>query len=124
VDRILIEGLRCSATIGVTAAERRRRQRLLLDLALLKSLAQAGKRDNVSLTVDYAGATALAKRCVEDRPYRVVEAVAEQVAAALLKAFPVEAVRVRVRKFSVPQAESVGVEVTRRRRGGRGTKKL
>ena len=115
-DHILIEGLRCFAYVGVPEAERRHRQRLLLDIALETSLAKAGRTDDVRATVDYAHAAMLAKRIAEERPYRLVEAIAERAAAALLKAFSsVESVTIRVRKLSVPQAESVGVEITRRR---------
>ncbi|MBI4226896.1 MAG: dihydroneopterin aldolase [Candidatus Omnitrophica bacterium] len=84
-DRILIEGLRCQAHVGVTVEERRRRQRLLLDLTLATPLARAGQRDDLTATVDYARAAALAKRIAEGRPAKLVEAIAERVAAALLR---------------------------------------
>lgn len=112
----MIEGLRCWAHVGVPEEERRHRQRLLLDITLETPLARAGKRDDVRATVDYAAAAALAKKITEGRPYKLVEAIAERIAAALLKSFTVDAVSVRIRKFSVPQAESVGVEITRRKR--------
>ncbi len=112
-DRILIEGLRCFAYVGVPEHERRYRQRLVLDITLVTPLAKAGRSDDFKATVDYAKAAMLAKRITEERPYKLVEAIAERVAAALLKSFRVEAVTIRVRKFSVPQAESVGVEIRR-----------
>ena len=117
-DRVVIEGLRCMAHVGVTQAERRTRQRLLLDLALELPLAKAGQRDVMTLTVDYARAAALAKGVAEQGGgYRLVEAVAEKVAGTLLKTFPlVVTITVRVRKFSVPGAASVGVEIVRKRR--------
>lgn len=119
MDRILIEGLRCWACVGVPEWERRHRQRLLLDITLVCPLERAGTTDDVRATVDYAAAAALAKALTEGRAYQLVEAVAERVAAALLKKFRVETVTIRVRKFSVPQAGSVGVEVTRTTRKGR-----
>ena len=115
-DRVMIEGLRCWAHVGVPEEERRHRQRLLLDITLETSLAKAGRSDNFRDAVDYAAAAALAKKIAEERPYTLVETIAERVAAALLKSFTVDAVSVRIRKFSVPQAESVGVEITRTRR--------
>ncbi len=115
-DRVVIEGLRCRARVGVTAGERRRRQRLVLDVTLATPLACAGRRDDLTATVDYAAAAALARRVAEATPFVLVEAIAERTAAALLKGFPVQAVEVRVRKFSVPGADSVGVVITRARR--------
>ncbi len=115
-DRVIIEGLRCFAHVGVPEAERRYRQRLLLDITLELPLARAGKRDDMRATVDYAAAVALAKRLTEERPYKLVEAIAERLATALLRAFPtVSSVSIRLRKFSIPQAGSVGVEITRPR---------
>lgn len=114
-DQIVIEGLRCWAHVGVSEEERRHRQRLLLDITVEMPLATAGRMNHVRATVDYAAAVMLAKRTAEGKPYRLVEAIAERVATALLKTFRVESVTIRIRKFSVPQAESVGVEITRRR---------
>lgn len=114
-DRIVIEGLRCWAYVGVPEEERRRRQRLLLDITLETPLARAGRTDNVRATVDYAAAAILAKRIAEGKPYKLVEAIADRVATALLKTFRVTAVTIRIRKCSVPQAESVGVEIIRSR---------
>ena len=114
-DRVVIEGLRCRVRVGVTAGERRRRQRLVLDITFVTQLARAGRRDDLTATVDYAAAAALARLVAEATPFVLVEAIAERTAAALLKEFPVPAVEVRVRKFSVPGADSVGVVITRRR---------
>ena len=116
-DRIVIDGLRCMVHVGVPDAERRPRQRLLLDITLETPLARAGKQDDMRATVDYAAAAALAKKITEERSYKLVEAIAERVVAALLTRFrTVTAVSVGIRKFSVPHAESVGVEITRSQR--------
>ena len=114
-DCIVIEGLRCWAHVGVPEAERRYRQRLLLDITLTTSLAKAGRSDNFRDTGDYAAVAATAKSIVEGKPYHLVEAIADRVASALLKQFAVTSVTIRIRKFSVPQAESVGVEIMRKR---------
>lgn len=113
MDRILIEGLRASAHIGVTAAERRRRQRVEMDLELALDLRRAGRQDRVEATVDYAAAARLARALLEGRPYRLVEAAAEAIVDALLRRFRPRQVRVRIRKFSVPGSRSVGVEIIR-----------
>ena len=52
-DRIIIEDLEVRARIGVTAAERRKPQRLLITMEVLKSLASAGKTDDLRKTIDY-----------------------------------------------------------------------
>lgn len=115
MDRVLVEGLAVRARVGVQEWERRRRQKVLLDLELALDLRKAGRRDRVEETVDYAAVARAAKRTAEGKSYRLVEALAEAVAAEILAGFSVREVRVRARKFSVPGACSVGVEITRSR---------
>ena len=113
-DRVIIEGLKCQARVGVTEAERRQPQELLVDITFPMSLAKAGQHDDLSATIDYAAAAALTQQVASAKPYNLVEAVAESIAAALLKQFPlVQSVELRIRKFSVPSAASVGVSTVR-----------
>ena len=112
-DRILIKGLLCRAHVGVPAAERRRRQKMLLDLELGLDLRKAGRSDRVEHTVDYAAVAREVKKWVEGRPFILVEAMAESAAGLILKRFRVKEVTVRIRKFSVPGTRSVGVAITR-----------
>ena len=115
MDKVLIEGLRCKARVGVLDWERERRQPIELDLELGLDLKPAGQRDQVEKTIDYAAVAAEVKRLVERGSFRLAEAVAEQTAQLLLKNFKADWVRVWVRKFSVPGTKSVGAEVTRGR---------
>ena len=116
MDSVLIEGLRVRAHVGVPVEERQNRQSLVLDLEMGLDLASAGRSDRVDQTVDYAAVARQVKQLVEAGSFRLVEAVAEQAAQAVLRSFRADWVRVRVRKFSVPGAASVGVEVTRGKR--------
>lgn len=113
LDWILIEELECRAHVGVPDEERKRRQKLLVDLELGLDLRKAGKNDRVEDTVDYASAARAVRRFIEDGSFQLVEAVAEGAAALLLERFPIKEARVRVRKFSVPGTRSVGVSVSR-----------
>ena len=115
MDRILIEGLTCLAHVGVSESERRRRQRILIDLELSLDLLPAGRSDRIEQTVDYAAVVHRVKAIVEGSGFRLVEAMADAVAQVLLREFALQAVRVMIRKFSVPGAESVGVEMVRSR---------
>ena len=114
-DSVLIEGLLCRVHVGVPESERRRRQRVLIDLELGLDLKKAGQRDRVEDTVDYAAVAREVKRLVESRSFKLVETMAEAVAQAVRGRFELKQVRVRIRKFSVPGAASVGVEITRGR---------
>ena len=118
-DRILIPEIPLQARVGCTADERRAPQPILVDIELRCDVAPAAKADSVAIAIDYVGVRAEAERVVCERPYALIETIAESVAAALLDAFSAERVVVRVRKpsalaeFGVPWA---GVEVVRSRR--------
>lgn len=119
-DRILLEGLAFYAYHGVRSEEKTLGQRFELDLALELDLSRAGSIDDLSLTVDYGEAYRVVREQVEGTSRDTLEAVAEQVAAALLRHFPlVDAVSVRVKKPGVPipgaHLNWAAVEIDRRR---------
>jgi dihydroneopterin aldolase/2-amino-4-hydroxy-6-hydroxymethyldihydropteridine diphosphokinase len=103
---------------GVLPEERDRGQEFVVDVDLQADLGPAGRTDDLAATVDYRRVYELVREVVEGPPRRLLEAVAEAVAARLLDLEPVEAVRVRVRKPSVPlpgPVDSAAVEIVRRR---------
>ena len=120
MDRIVVPELRLQARVGVGEEERARPQRVVLRVELRLDLGPAGASDALSDTVDYEAVCELAERIVRSRPFELIEAMAEEVAAALLDELDVREARVRVRKpgalarWGVPFAE---VEVRRRRDG-------
>jgi len=111
----LIEGLRCQAHVGVPLKERRRLQPVQIDLKLQLNLRPAGRLDRVDKTLDYAAVAQEVKALIRSRSFHLVEALAESIAKRLLQKFKPASVRVRIRKFSVPSATSVGVSITRLR---------
>ncbi len=113
MDKVRIKGLVCRAHVGVPEAERRKRQKILIDLELELDLKKAGRSDRVEYPVDYAAVAREVKEWVEGRPFVLVEAIAESAAGRVLGRFKVKQAMVRVRKFSVPGTCSVGVEITR-----------
>ncbi len=119
MDKILIKGLESFACVGVPAEERKHPQRILMDLEMELDLEKAGRLDDVAHTLDYARVVEEIQVFLQGRSFRLVEALAHQVAHRVMDRFSPERVRLRVRKFSVPGTQSVGVEVARVKRGGR-----
>lgn len=113
MDAVFIQGLEVQAHLGVSDEERSRLQRVLIDLQLGLDLKEAASCDRVEATVDYAALAQEVKRLVEGRPFQLVEAMAESVANLILHRFAVAEVNVKIRKFSVPGAESIGVQLVR-----------
>jgi dihydroneopterin aldolase len=119
MDRIVVPGLPLRARVGVEDAERAAEQEIVVEVELGLDLGPAGRSDDLAHTVDYDTVCDVVARAVGARAFRLVEAVAEESARALLAAFgEVTEVRVQVRKPGALRARGVpyaAVEVTRRR---------
>ncbi len=123
-DRIALRGMRFLGRHGVTLEERLEPQPIEVDVELEADLSAPAASDELADTIDYAGIFELVRGIVEERSFRLIEALAGEVATAVLAAHVgdeprLEAVEVRVRK---PQAPLPGtfeaVEVAVRRQGG------
>ena len=122
-DEILLEGLRFYAYHGVNPEERALGQRFTVDVVLAADLRPAGQSDDLADTVSYSAVYKVVRGIVEGEPRKLIEAVAEEIAAAILTGFPsVEQVTVTVRKPEVPMKGSMldaaGVRITRSRADG------
>jgi dihydroneopterin aldolase len=116
-DTILVDGIEVPAALGVSAAERRMRRPVRIDLELGFDLRQAGRSDRVKDTVDYSDVYRVVERVAGGGEHRLVEALGERVATALLSELPISWVRIAVRKPK-PVAgvlEHAGVRITRHR---------
>jgi len=96
--RVELVGLELPGSHGVEEEERRREQPFVYDLWLDVSEPAA---DRIEATVDYRQVAELVREVSESRQFRLLEVLAGEVADALLERFPVESVRIRVRKPEV-----------------------
>jgi dihydroneopterin aldolase len=116
-DVILLEGIQIPAALGVTAAERRMRRPVLLDVEVARDLRAAGRSDRIRDTLHYKRIFEVVEDVAANQEHKLVEALAERIARAVLGKFDAEAVTVTVRKPK-PIAgvlDHAGVRVTRRR---------
>jgi dihydroneopterin aldolase len=122
-DEILLEGMRFYAYHGVNPEERALGQRFLVDVVLAVDLRRPGQSDDLADTVSYSAVYKLVRGIVEGEPRNLIEAVAEEIAAAILMGFShVARVTVTVRKPEVPMKGSLldaaGVRITRSQADG------
>lgn len=113
-DKLVIHDLAAACRIGVSEEERAAPQTLWVDLELAIDAPRAAARDDVHAALDYAKLVAVVKERVEHRPYHLLEAVAEEVAALILREFDTPEVEVRVKKRALPGIDYAAVEVKRR----------
>jgi dihydroneopterin aldolase len=113
MDKIIIQDLEVNAHIGVTEAERAQPQRLLITVELERDLAKAGRTDAEAATTPYDLVANAIRQVATARPHKLIEAVAEEIAGAILMRRQAVAVTVQVKKFSVPGTHHVAVEIRR-----------
>jgi FolB domain-containing protein len=117
-DSIRLEGLELQAHIGVPEEERASPQQLTFNLTLWPMRSSRDLGDEIERAVNYATVCEEVKKFVEQRRDRLIETLADALAARLLDAFEIRRITIEVRKFILPEVEFVSVTVTRERREG------
>lgn len=113
-DRVLIEGLTISTTIGVYDWEKKIKQKLILDLEMAWDNQPAGKSDDVALCLDYFKVSQAITSLVEANKFELIECVAERVAELVIQLFSVNWLRVKVSKpGAITNATNVAVVIER-----------
>lgn len=117
LDRIRIRDLRARCRVGVTAAERRLPQDVLITVTMHADLQKACQSDNLRDTVDYkAVKKAILSEC-EGRAFKLIERMAQRVAELALADDRVRCVDVVIQKHGALRfARCSEVEITRVRK--------
>lgn len=113
MDKIVIQDLEVQTRVGVTEAERAQVQRLLVTVRMERDLAEAGRNDDMAATTDYTAVVEMIGALLAERSRNLIESVAHDIAEAILSHQLAKAVTVEVKKFSVPGARHVAVEIQR-----------
>lgn len=104
---------------GVLPEETRLGQRFRVSIIAETNLRSAGMTDDLKETVSYAEIFSLCQKIVEKQTYKLIEAVAENIAESILEHFnKVERVTVKVIKPDPPipgHYHSVAIEIMRGR---------
>ncbi len=112
-DRLLISDLLTSCRVGVTGWEQARPQPIWIDVELQVDAARAAATDDLQHAIDYAHLVTLVREAVQVKVYKLLETMAEEVAALILKEFHPPQVIVRVKKRALPDVGYTAVEVIR-----------
>ena len=115
-DAIHLANVLLAARIGVTDAERAEPQRLGLFLTLHLSARCEAFADDLAHTANYSAVRRTALAIAAERPRRLLETLAADLAAGVLAGFPAgAAVGVELRKWVLPDTDFVAVRLFRRR---------
>ena len=113
LDKLVITGLAVECRIGVFEWEQKTLQPISIDVELAIDAKQAAASDDVRSAVDYGKLVTSVKQRVQSRPYHLLETMAEDIAALVLKEFAAPQVVVRVTKRALPGIAAAAVEVKR-----------
>ena len=118
-DSIRLAGMVFYGFHGIDPAEQELGQRFVVDLEVETDLRPAGRSDDPADTVNYSRMYRLVKETMEGPSHKLLESLAETIAAGILEGFAVDSVTVVVKKPEVPMKGSIlshaSVEISRRR---------
>jgi len=98
-DRLHLQGLELECIVGVRPPERKRPQRIRLDVTLGLDLSGAGRSGRISHTIDYGRVAEELQTLLRFRAYRLIEMATEELSAMLFAAHPLlEELEIRLEK--------------------------
>lgn len=117
MDKVLIEGLRVNAVIGVFEWERQIEQPVLIDLVMSVDTRAAAVSDDIQDAVNYALVAEQVADLTKSLKPQLIETLANKMAELILNHFSaVQTVQVRIKKpLAVKGAQAVGIEIIRER---------
>lgn len=117
MDKVLIEGLRVNAVIGVFEWERQIEQPVLIDLVMSVDTRAAALSDDIQDAVNYALVAEQVAELTKSLKPQLLETLANKMAELILNNFSaVQTVQVKVKKpLAVKGAQAVGIEIIRER---------
>jgi dihydroneopterin aldolase len=113
MSRISIIDLEVFYRVGVPDAERSPPQRLLLTVEMESDFSVAAKSDGIADTIDYFAVTQSLLKFGDGRSWKLIEKLAADIADAILAEFKPAGVSVEVKKFIIPQARYVSVDLAK-----------
>jgi FolB domain-containing protein len=117
-DRVHLKGLELECIVGVRPHERKRPQRVYVDVSMGVDTSHAGRSARIALTVDYARVADEICTLLRFREYRLIEMATEELCAMLFAAHPVlTLVELRLEKPDALRGRALAgaVSVTRTR---------
>jgi dihydroneopterin aldolase len=102
MDVIKLSNIVFYAHHGYYEAERELGQRFEVDIEVDCDLHDQVTNDDLKSTIDYRHLYAIAKDAFENNKFKLLETVANRIAAQIVQIEPVQAVLIRVRKPHVP----------------------
>lgn len=116
MDKIIIKNLKVEGLLGIHQQEQETPQAIQINVVMSVDISGAAAQDDIHQTVNYSTIAKQIVSRVESTHYYTVEALISSLADLILENERVRKVWLRVEKTeAVTRADSVGVEITRKR---------
>lgn len=113
-DLVLVEGLEVPAVIGIFDWEQSIQQPLVIDVAVAWDNRVPAMSGSIHDALDYDRLSRSIQGWIQEKPYGLIEEVAEMLAQQIIQEFKVTAVQLKVAKpTAVKAAQTVAVKITR-----------
>ena len=116
MDKIRLLNLKIPAKHGAYELEKDKEGLFELDIEMFTDLSLPGSSDDLTDTVNYDEAVSLIREIFTEKEYNLIEAVGETICSRLLEQYPIQKVRIKIRKPHAPimaNLDTVEVELTR-----------
>lgn len=117
-DKILIQALEVFCIIGTLPRERKKKQKIVIDVEFPAPIRKAATRDDLRDAINYRKIADRITAFISTSRFYLIETLAERLARALLLEFKLRSVTLRVSKpNAIRNARNVGVEIRRSLKG-------
>ena len=114
-DKIFIQGLKILCIIGTLPRERKKKQKIVIDLEFAAPVRAAARRDDLRDALNYQKIAGRTTEFVSKSRFYLLETLAERLAKALLREFKLKSLTLRISKpEAIRSAQCAGVEIFRK----------
>ncbi len=116
MDKIYIKNIKIPGKHGVYSFEKKKNEIFELDIIMFVPLEKAGVSDDLKDTVNYVEVVDLVNEIFKKEDRNLIEAVAESICSTLLDSYPVDKVKLKIRKPHAPinaNLDTVQVSIVR-----------
>ena len=115
MSKINIVDLEVFYCVGVGDEERATPQRLLLTIEMAFDFSSAAVSDRIERTIDYHAVCQKLLTYGEERNWKLLEKLVSNLCDMILSDFKAQTVNVTVKKYAIPQARHVSVQLSKTR---------
>lgn len=117
MDKIIIKGAQFNCNVGISEKERKKKQKLVIDIEIITNFRKASSTDDIRATISYSDACLTVQKLLDKKQYRLIETAADAIASEILNKTKAKEVAVRVKKTEALKkynAEYAAVEIRRK----------